>query len=567
MLKLTSPLRGFGPRVFSLLLIAPILVAACAATPVGQAPVAPTTVTVAPATVGSVAGSAIYSGNAESRGKVSLLPRVAGQITVLNVDVGSAVKKGDVIAELEHAMQDAQISQAQAGVEAAQVRLATIKAGPRAENVAQAKANLQAAGENLLYMSTGGRPENVTAAQAAVNTAAAKVASLQYGRADTVAAAQANLQVAQSRLQDLKNGPTPERIHAAQVAIEQAKDATNAANATKDAACNPASPHAACQAAQAAAFTATTGIDQAIAQLNILTTPPTAEQLKQAQAAVDAAQAQVSQAQHPGSSNDVAAAQGAVQSAQAQLELAKSPFSSADLAKAQAAVDIAEQQVKLAQTPYTKQDEDAAKAAVDQADAALSLAKVARDQAIVTAPIDGVVAQKLLNVGSVAAPTTPIVVLIDPSIDVVVNADAAQSNALKVGDAATITADAIPGKTIPAKITLIAPVVDPQARSVQIKIMPTGPESGLKDGMLAQVTFVTGTHEGVVVVPSPAIVQRNGQTTVFVVADNVAKPMTVKPGLTDGTKTEIVSGLQTGQIVVVSGQDRLSTAQPVQIQK
>jgi RND family efflux transporter MFP subunit len=416
-------------------------------------------------------------------------------------------------------------------------------------------------------MQNGGRKENVSAAQGAVTSAAAKLTSLQQGRAETVAQAQANLDAAKAKLQALKDGPTQEQIHAAQLAIEQAKDAANAANVAKDAACNPAYPAAGCHSAQAAAYAATTGIDQAQAQLKILTSPPTADALQQAQAGVDAAQAALNLAQHPGSASDVSAAAGAVQSAQAQLDLAKSPYSSADLAKAQAAVDVAAQQLKLAEAPYTQQDEDAAKAAVEQAQAALSVAQVSRDQAIITSPIDGIVAQKLLSVGAVASPATSIIVLLDPAVDVVVNADASQASALHVGDAATITSDALPGKSIPGKVSLIAPAVDPQARTVQVKITPSNQDSGLKDGMLAQVTLVTGTHDGVVTVPAAAIVQRSGQPTVYVVADGVARPVSVRAGLSDGTKTEITSGLQGGQVVVVGGQDRLTTSQPVQIQK
>jgi HlyD family secretion protein len=562
------PIRGLRPRPLSLALIAPLLLVACATTPAGQAPIAPATVVTAPATTGSISGTVVYSGNAESLWKVNVLPRVSGQITVLNVDVGSAVKKGQVIAEIDHAMQDAQIAQAQAGVDAAKAKLATVQAGPRQENVEQAKANLAAAQQNLTFMQNGGRPENVAAAQGAVTSAAAKLTSLKQGNADLVAQATANVQAAQSKLQQLKDGPTQQQVHAATVAVQQAKNGLFAAQSSRDGTCgNKLNPGYLCESANAAVDAAQTGIDQATAQLQILTTPPTVDQLNQAQAAINAAQAQLNQAQHPGSASDINAAAGAVQAAQAQLDLAKAPYSSADLAKAQAAVDVADQQLKLAEAPYTQQDTDAAKAALEQAQAALSVTQVARDQAIITSPIDGVVAQKLTTLGSVASPATPIVVLIDPGVDVLVNADATQASALHAGDAATITSDALPGKAILGKVTSIAPAVDPQARTIQVKVTPDSQDSGLKDGMLAQVTLVTATHNGVIVIPATAIVQRNGQPTVYVVANGVAKPQAVQTGLSDGSKTEITNGFQSGQLIVVGGQDRLTTAQPVQIQK
>lgn len=554
-------------RPSSLALIVTALISGCVGTPAGQPPVTPVAVRTQTITPASISGTVVYSANVVSRDRVTVLPKVAGQITVLNVDVGSTVKKGDVIAELDHASLDAQVAQAQAAVAVANAKLATIEAGSRPETIAQAKANLKAAQETLKSMQAGGRVENVSAAEGSVAAAVAKLNSIEKGRDETIAQAKANLAAAQARLQQLKDGPTPQQIRAAELAVEQAKDAAFAADVQKDAACNPASPQALCKAAQAAADAAHTGVDQAQAQLNVLTSPPTETELAQAQAAVDAAQAQLDLAEHPGSASDIAAAQGAVQSARAQLALAKSPYSSADLAKAEAAVEVADQQLKLAEEPFTKQDEDAAKAAVQQAEAALEVATVARDAAIIKAPIDGVVSQKLLSVGSMAAPTTPIVTLIDPQVDVVVNVDVKYADDIHTDQPATIVADALPGRSIAGKVTTIAPAIDPQTRTLQVKVTPTDQKSGLKDGMLVQVSLATATHDGVIVVPSNAVVQRSGQPTVYVVADGKATPQAVQTGLTDGSKTEITSGLKAGQVIVVSGQDRLTTAQPVTITK
>jgi HlyD family secretion protein len=558
---------NYRMRPASLALAAASFLTACAVTPAGRPPTTPMQVRTLTVTPSTIAGTVVYSANVASRAKVSVLPRIAGQITVLNVDVGSVVKKGDVIAELDHATLDAQVDQAKAAVAVAQAKLATVEAGSRPETIAQAQANLKAAQETLSFLKGGGRAETIQAAQGNLAAAVAHLDSLQKGRTEAIAQAKANLEAAQARLQQLKDGPTPQQIQAAQLAVEQTKDAAFAADVQKDAACNPAAPQALCKAAQAAADAAHTGVDQAQAQLNVLTSPPTATQLSQAQAAVDAAQAQLQLAEHPGSAQDIAAAEGAVQSARAQLALAKSPYSSADLAKAQSAVDVADQQLKLAEKPFTKEDVDAAKAAVQQAEAALEAATVTRDDAIIKAPIDGVISQRFLSVGSMAAPSTPIVTLIDPRVDVVVNVDSKYADDIHVNQAATITSDVLPGKTIAGKVTTIAPAIDPQTRTLMVEVTPTDENAGLKDGMLVQVSLVTATHNGVIVVPSSAVVQRSGQPTVYVVVNGTATPQAVQTGLTDGTKTEITSGLTAGQVIVVSGQDQLTIAQPVTIQK
>lgn len=567
MFALRYPSPGRLAPAATLLVSASVLLSGCAVGPVGQAPPAAISVQVAPATTAKISGTVAYSGNVTSRATINLIPRTSGQITVLNVDVGSTVKKGEVIAELDHAMQDAQVSQAEAGLAAAKARLSAVEAGPRAELVAQAEANLAAAHEGLTVMQAGGRAENVQAAQGNLDAALARLNSLQTGRAEGIAQATANLQAAQARLQELKDGPTSDQRHAAQLAVDQAKNAAYAADVQKDAACNPMYPKTGCDAAQAAAFAAHTGIEIAQSKLSSLTAGPTDQQLKQAQAAVDAAQAQLHLAEHPGSSNDLAAATAAVAAARAQVSLAKSPFTTADLAKAQAAVAVAEQQVKLAKAPFTQQDTDAAKAAVQQAEAALAVAKVAQDQAIIRAPIDGVISQKLLAIGALAQPATPIVTLVDPAVEIDVDVDASNLGDIQSGQAATITADALPGQTIKAQVSSIAPTIDPRTHAIRVRLTPTEGAAALKDGLLVKVTLITATHDGALVVPSNAIVQPNGQPTVFVVTGTTAAPVTIKTGLTDGTNTEITSGLSAGQMIVINGQDRLTTTQPVTVQK
>jgi HlyD family secretion protein len=469
-----------------------VLVAGCAASPRSAPPTAtsltPTVVArTTPVAATDRRATVTYSGNVVSRNRITLLPKTAGQIVALDIDVGSHVQHGDVIAQLDHAALDAQVAQAQAGLEVAQAKLATLQAGSRPETIAQAQANLAAAQAALAFLQNGGRPEMVQAAEGNLVTAAGQLNRLEQARPEAVAQAQAGLAASEAALQALQLGPTTAQIAVAQQAVEAAKDTAYAADVNKDGACNPVNPRYLCNAAEAQADAAHTAINQAQAQLTVLTSPPTAQQLQQAQAAVDQARAQLQLAQHPGSAGDVAAAQGAVMAARAQLALAKQPASSADLAKAQAAVDVAAQQLALAREPYTVQDLNAATAAVAQARAVLGAAQVARDEATVKAPIDGVVSEKLLSLGALAAPTTPIVTLVDPRVEVVVDVAGAEASSLHRGDPATITADALTGTSIPGNVTTIAPATDPRTRTVAVKVTPDSTDSGLTDGMLAQV--------------------------------------------------------------------------------
>ncbi len=79
-----------------------------------------------------------------------------GQVIDLRVEVGSAVKKGDVIGQLNTALLEAEIAKAEAAIKVAQAGLDRVKAGPRTEQVAEAQSNL-AAGQALIDQSAASR--------------------------------------------------------------------------------------------------------------------------------------------------------------------------------------------------------------------------------------------------------------------------------------------------------------------------------------------------------------------------------------------------------------------------
>lgn len=494
-----------------------LVLAACRAP--GPSPAVSPTPTQEPASVnvqqvqrGNIQSKLTYSGSVQASAVVNVVPQVSAKIQTLNVDVGSVVKSGQVIATLDTSILDAQVQQAQAGVDAAQAKLDQMKVGPRPENVAQAQANLVSAQAKLAALQDGGRPE-------------------------AVAQAKANLDAANAKLAQLLAGPTPEQVKAAQLAVSQAKNSLYSAQVNKDGACNPHNPGYVCDAAVASANAAQTGVDQAQQQLVILTSPPTKESVDQAKAAVDAAQ-------------------------QAYL-LAKQPATQHDIAQAQAAVNAAADQLKLAQQPYTAQDLKAAEAAVEQAQAALDLTKIQRTYATISAPVDGVVSQKLLDVGNMASPANPIVTLVSRAVEVTVNVEEAKLGLISPGQAATITVTAYPNHPFPAKVIGDPPVVDSKSRTAVVRLAPTDPKDLLKPGMFAEVTLSAAQHTGVLIVPQSALIANNGQTDVYLVQNGTIKVQPVQIGLSDSNNVEVTSGLAEGQIVVVGDKPTLQNGDKV----
>jgi multidrug efflux pump subunit AcrA (membrane-fusion protein) len=173
----------------------------------------------------------------------------------------------------------------------------------------------------------------------------------------------------------------------------------------------------------------------------------------------------------------------------------------------------------------------------------------------IRSPIDGVVTDRPLYPGEMAAAGTPIVTVMDIS-QVIAKAHIPQPEAelLKVGDKATI---AVPGESEPvdAKVTVVSPALDPNSTTVEVWVQAKNPKQRLKPGTSVQLSMVAQTIPDALVIPAAALLTgQDGTTTVMVVgADNRAHQKPVSVGIRQGDQVQITEGLQAGDHVVASG--------------
>src|SRR5437588_6382440 len=173
----------------------------------------------------------------------------------------------------------------------------------------------------------------------------------------------------------------------------------------------------------------------------------------------------------------------------------------------------------------------------------------------IRSPIDGVVTDRPLYPGEMAAAGTPIVTVMDIS-QVIVKAHIPQPEAalLKVGDKATIT---VPGESDPvdARVTVVSPALDPNSTTVEVWVQAKNPDQRLKPGTSVQVSMLAQTIPDALVIPAAALLTgRDGTTSVMVVgADNRAHQKNVSVGIRQGDQVQITEGLQAGDRVVASG--------------
>jgi HlyD family secretion protein len=173
----------------------------------------------------------------------------------------------------------------------------------------------------------------------------------------------------------------------------------------------------------------------------------------------------------------------------------------------------------------------------------------------IRSPINGVIADRPLYPGEMAAAGTPLLTVMDIS-QVIARAHIPQPDAalLKLGDKATITA---PGEDQPTegKITVISPALDPNSTTVEVWVLAKNPEQRLKPGTSVRLSMLARTILDALVIPAASLLTaEDGTTTVMVVgSDNRAHQKPVKVGVRQADDVQITEGVQAGDRVVASG--------------
>ncbi len=173
----------------------------------------------------------------------------------------------------------------------------------------------------------------------------------------------------------------------------------------------------------------------------------------------------------------------------------------------------------------------------------------------IRSPIDGVVTDRPLYPGEMAAAGTAIVTVMDISA-VIAKAHIPQADAalLKVGDKGTIT---VPGldEPVEGKVTVVSPALDPNSTTVEVWLEAKNPKQQLKPGTSVQVSLTAKTVKDALVVPAAAVITAADGTTAVMVAgsDGKAHQKTVKLGIRQDDDVQILEGVTEADKVVSTG--------------
>jgi multidrug efflux pump subunit AcrA (membrane-fusion protein) len=217
-----------------------------------------------------------------------------------------------------------------------------------------------------------------------------------------------------------------------------------------------------------------------------------------------------------------------------------------ELDQATAALDAADAQVKTARA-----ESASAVAAQEAARAASDAATVTRSYAVLAAPFEGIVADRLADPGSLAAPGSPLLVIEQsgtPRLEV--RLDDSSAARIAVGQRADVHLDTSDSPDWIATRVVEVGRAEPASHSVLVKLeLPA--RTSVRTGSFGRARFATGARR-TLVVPSASVIRRAGLTFVFTIdADAQAHLRPVVIGAVESDRTEVLSGVAGGDAVVL----------------
>ncbi|MGH2523454.1 MAG: efflux RND transporter periplasmic adaptor subunit [Anaerolineales bacterium] len=242
-------------------------------------------------------------------------------------------------------------------------------------------------------------------------------------------------------------------------------------------------------------------------------------------------------------------------------QAAQQPPGTGRAASASAAVEQAQAALDRLKNGPSQEDLEIAQLRVSQARAALEVARHNLEQAQIIAPFDGVIAAVNIRAGD---PSTgsgdlsalPAIVLADVDrfyLDVPV--DEVDVASVAVGQAVTITLDALPNALLSGQVQKIAPSATNNAGVVSypVRLILNPADAPLRGGMTATAEIVIAEARDVVLVPNWAIRRDRdtGQAYVGILRNGSVEDVPVALGLRNETFSEVRNGVRVGEVVAV----------------
>lgn len=191
-----------------------------------------------------------------------------------------------------------------------------------------------------------------------------------------------------------------------------------------------------------------------------------------------------------------------------------------------------------------------------------------KENTLLVSPINGIVTARNYDPGDMTG-TLPILTVaqVQP-VKIIINVSESELSHIKKGMPAEVKFDTYGDELFQGVITMVAPTVDSNSRTFGVEITVQNPDSRILPGMFGRVKLNLGVADHVVV-PDRAVVKQpgSGNHYVYVYSNGKVSYNKVELGQRLGDSYELLSGVEPGSQVVISGQAKLADGAQVEISK
>ena len=197
--------------------------------------------------------------------------------------------------------------------------------------------------------------------------------------------------------------------------------------------------------------------------------------------------------------------------------------------------------------------------------AAYDMARLELSYTNIVAPIDGVIAQRMVKQGNLIQLNSTLFRVIDAKLlEAVLNVPERELATLIEGQDVQLRVDALPGKTFTGRIARVSPVVDAGSGTFRVTCAFDS-DGALKPGMFGRIGVIYDQRADALTIPRTALLEDAGESAVFAVRDGAAVRVPIELGYINGELAEIRSGLNEGDSVVTAGKVTLRDGLKVEV--
>lgn len=217
----------------------------------------------------------------------------------------------------------------------------------------------------------------------------------------------------------------------------------------------------------------------------------------------------------------------------------------------------------------SKQDLDNAETSMKVAQAAFETAQTRLGYARITAPFSGIVTKRYLDPGAlVTSNNSTLYTLMDlDAVKIIVSVLEKDIPSISIGKKATVTVDAFPEKEFSGSITRVSEAVDLSTRTMAVEIDIENRDHILKPGMFANITLVVNEHPNSLTLATAALLRDDTGYYVYAVNGSTAHRKDVSIGIEQNSRTEILSGIDSSESIIVAGQQFARDGAQVKVQE